>query len=502
MIDLNKEISYDEKYIAAIDLGSSKIGVCVALVQGKEIHIVYYKETPSEGIQASTIFIPMRTAGVIRQAIKEAEDELLIEIKQVVVGMPRNDVIQVEASASIPREHPDEYISAEEVQYIKDLALETYPLPFPDKQAIYGAVAQSFTIEDGVQLVEKDVVGTLSSTLDGNFKVFVGRKKAHDSLDRIFGGLKIDVAKRYFIPEVTAEAVLNKEELKNGVALVDIGAGVTSVAIYRGNIMRYYASIPFGGSSVSGDIETECSLDEELSEKIKKRFGACLPDKLGDAKEKVLEIRLTEPFVQLPVRYISEIITARYKELIEAVLYHIQESGLAQQLRGGIVLTGGGCLQKNLDVMVRELSGFNVRRGYPRHRISAPAGSSVYTPSATAAIGMIITAEKDGVPDCCTALPKKETEQEPEVTVLATTPSEPPVDGQLIDPDQFGKVEPSTQTTTVTIKKGRGRKKGRDKEGEEGGPEEEPQEKQGVIEMVWETKVKPALMKWYDEANK
>ena len=116
MIDLNKEISYDEKYIAAIDLGSSKIGVCVALVQGKDIHIVYYKETPSEGIQASTIFIPMRTAGVIRQAIKEAEDELLIEIKQVVVGMPRNDVIQVEASASIPREHPDEYISAEEVQ--------------------------------------------------------------------------------------------------------------------------------------------------------------------------------------------------------------------------------------------------------------------------------------------------------------------------------------------------------------------------------------------------
>lgn len=501
MTDLKKEISYDEKYIAAIDLGSSKIGVCVALVQGRDIRIVYYKETPSAGIQASAIYIPQRAAGVIRKAIKEAEDELLIEIKQVIVGMPRNDVVQVEASASIPREHPEEYITSDEVQYIKDLALETYPLPFPDKQAIYGAVAQSFTIEDGVQLVEKDVVGTLSSTLDGNFKVFVGRKKAHDSLDRIFGGLKIDVVKRYFIPEVTAEAVLNKEELKNGVALVDIGAGVTSVAVYRGGIMQYYASIPFGGASVTGDIETECSIDEELAERIKKRFGACMPDQLGENKEKVLELRLSDPYVQIPLRYISEIITARYKEIIEAVLYHVQESGLAQQLRGGIVLTGGGALQKNLDKMVKGLSGYNVRRGYPKHRISAPAGSSAYTPSATAAIGMIITAEKDGVPDCCTALPKKETEQEPEVTVLSTAPSEPPADGQLIDPDQFGKVDPPTQTTTVTIKKGRGRKKGRDKDGEEN-PEEETQEKQGVIEMIWEVKVKPALMKWYDEANK
>ena len=165
-------------------------------------------------------------------------------------------------------------VQLDEVQTIKAMALSTYPLPYPDKQAIYGAVAQSFTIEDGVQLVEKDVVGTLSPMLEGNFKVFVGRKKAHDSLDKIFNELGIEVLKRYFVPEVTAAAVLSKEELKNGVALVDIGAGVTSVSIYRGNIMRYYASIPFGGASVSGDLETECSIDEDLAEKIKNEIEA------------------------------------------------------------------------------------------------------------------------------------------------------------------------------------------------------------------------------------
>lgn len=491
MTDLKLQIPYDEKYIAAVDLGSLKIGVCVALVQGNDIHIVYYKETPSVGIQASTIYIPQQTAGAVKRALAEAERQLEIKIRQVVVGMPRNDVLQVTASASMPRENPDEYISQEEVQTIKDKALASYPLPYPDKQAIYGAAAQSFTIEDGVQLVEKDVIGTLSETLEGNFKVFVGRKKAHDSIDKIFKGVGVEVVGRYFVPEVTAASVLNKEELKNGVALVDIGAGVTSVAIYKGGIMRYYASIPFGGATVSGDIETECSLDEDIAEKVKKRFGACLPDRLGPQKDKVLQIRLSEPFVEIPVRYISEIVTARYKELAEAVLYHITESELQQQLRGGIVLTGGASLQKNVDILFREMSGYNVRRGYPRHRITAPAGSSVYTPSATAAIGMVLAAFEDNVPDCTSEPEKPVVKEEPVQGPEPAPAEEGSGDGLLIAPDKFG--EPESKKTET--KKPRGKGRSRDRGGEDGG------EKTGVIPFVWKT-VGDTLLKWYDEANK
>lgn len=504
MIDEKKDISFDEKYIAAVDLGSAKIGVCVGLLQGADLRIVYYKETPSAGIQASAIYIPKQAAGFIKKAIREAEEQLMIQIRQVVVGMPRNDVIQVTASATLQRDDPSEYISTEEVQTIKAMALATYPLPFPDKQAIYGAVAQSFTIEDGLELVEKDVVGTLSPTLEGNFKVFVGRKKAYDSLDKIFDGLGIGVVKRYFVPEVTAAAVLSREEMKNGVGLVDIGAGVTSVAIYRGDIMRYYAAIPFGGATVTGDLETECSVDGDLAEKIKKRFGACLPDKLDENKDKVLQIRLTEPYIEVPVRYISEVITARYRELVDAILYHIQESGLQDKLRGGIVLTGGASKQKNLDVMIKEISGYNVRRGYPKLRFSAPAGSSIYTPSATAAIGMVLSAREDDIPDCASAQPKKEPQEEETIKVIVTTQVPPPVDGQLIDPDEFGKVEtPSIQQNTVIVPRPNNKKAGgKEKEGEGGeGPEKEPKVHQGVLSIVWDT-VETTLLKWYDEMNK
>ena len=471
---------FNEKYLAAVDLGSSKTALIVALVRGDTPHIVYYKEKPSEGIQSSQVFIPMKTAEVVREMVSDAEKELMIGIRQVAVGMPRSDVVQLSASAALQRENPNDYISLQEVETIKTKAVDTFPLTDPDKQAIYGAVAQSFTIEDDLQLTEKDVVGTLSATLEGNFKVFVGRKKPSDAIDKIFSELNLEVAKKYFLPEVTARAVLSREELKNGVALVDIGAGVTSISIYRGNIMRYYAAIPFGGKHVTADLEEECNLDEDLAEKIKKRFGSCLHDNLGELKDKVLQIRLMDPYVEITTKYIAEVVGARYREIADAILFHIAESGLKSHLRGGIVLTGGGSGQRGLETLIRSMSGYNVRKGRPRPQLDAPAGSDVFSLTSTSAVGMILAACQDRLPDCASAsAPKKAT-----VESAAAGEETPPAEVHLIEPEKFGEpVKPGTKKPSGE------RRKGEDRTIKEG----DTKERTGVLPLVWKTIEKTAL---------
>jgi cell division protein FtsA len=245
-------------------------------------------------------------------------------------------------------------------------------------------------------------VGTLSKELEGNFKVFIGSRRATTAVDKIFNSMGIAIAKKYFLPDVVAKTVLTDEDRQSGVALVDIGAGVTSVAIYQGGIMRSYVAIPFGGKTITGDIRTECSISEDLAEKIKLKFGACMPGKLASLSEKVLQIRLTEPYKEVTVKYISEVIDARAREIINAVLYYIQESGLENNLRGGIVLTGGGASLVNFANLFKELSGYEVRIGFPRHLFSASVGAGVYNPSAAAAIGMVLAAKDDRMPDCVT----------------------------------------------------------------------------------------------------
>ena len=392
----------EERYIASIDLGTSKLGLCVARVKGDDVQVVYYKETPSAGIRGSVVANPMKASIPLKKAIQEAEDELMIKILQVVVGMPRSDVQQETATGGIVRSNPDEYITEEEVENLKAMALESYPLDDETSQIMYGAVAQSFSIDDQIQLVESDVVGTLSKELEGNFKVFIGSRRATTAVDKIFNSMGIAIAKKYFLPDVVAKTVLTEEDRQSGVALVDIGAGVTSVAIYQGGIMRSYVAIPFGGKTITGDIRTECSISEDLAEKIKLKFGACMPGKLASLSEKVLQIRLTEPYKEVTVKYISEVIDARCREIINAVLYYIQESGLENNLRGGIVLTGGGASLVNFANLFKELSGYEVRIGFPRHLFSASVGAGVYNPSAAAAIGMILAAKDDRMPDCVT----------------------------------------------------------------------------------------------------
>ena len=44
----------------------------------------------------------------------------------------------------------------------------------------------------------------------------------------------------------TAEAVLLPDEKEEGVAVVDIGGGVTDVAVYYRNVVRYIATIRWG----------------------------------------------------------------------------------------------------------------------------------------------------------------------------------------------------------------------------------------------------------------
>ena len=388
-----------ERYIAAADLGSSKIALSVAKIEGDDIQIIYYKETPSDGIRNSYVFNPRRAAGPLRTAISEAEEELHIKILQVVVGLPRYDVRQEIASARMERSDPSSCITRDEINTLKSIAIDSYPIADEAKEEIYGAVAQSFSADDELVCAsENDVVGVTADAIEGNFKVFVGAQKAVSNIDIMLNEVGVAPARKMFLPNTVARAVLSDAEKENGVALVEIGAGVTSLTIYRGRLLRHYSAIPFGGRSITTDIKYECGFNEQLAENIKLAFGACMPDKLQSLSEKIIQINDEEngSYEQLPVKYLSEIITCRAREIIEAVLWQIQDSGYADKLRNGIVLTGGGANLVNLANLFKEMSGYTVRIGYPRSQAFTASGcSGTGETGAVASIGMILEAKRD-----------------------------------------------------------------------------------------------------------
>ena len=407
-----------DRHIVAIDLGTSKLAVTVAQVTGRDVQVVYYKESPSAGIRYSSVFHVTQAADAISKAVKEAEEALGIKITQAVVGMPKFPVRQESNTAKVEDRGYDEDITLENIAELKNFAQSNYPLDYPEKEAIYGAVAQSFSDGENFQIIENDIIGMTSDVLEGNFKIFIGKKSDLNKIDTAMNKAGLFATRKYFTADSTAKAVLTDSELENGVALIDFGAGCTSVSIYHGNIMRHYASIPFGGKSITDDIKSECLISERLAENIKLAFGACMPEKLQNLSEKVIHIRSnsTEPDKQLPVKYLSEIITARVEEIMMAIFYEIQNSGFADMLRSGVVVTGGSAEIANLNSFLYELSGYKVRTGYPRMLFSGQNCNGINDTSAVPSLGLVYSALNEEI-NCC--LPAEKTEPVEEVVEVA-----------------------------------------------------------------------------------
>ena len=165
-----------DRYITAVDLGTSKIALTVAKVEGENTQIVYYNETPSEGIRNSGVFNASQVSEPLSEAIRQAENALGIKITQAVVGMPKYPIRQEASTGKIEGRGYDEDITAEDVAELKRSAQDMYPLENPNMEAIYGAVAQSFSDGENFQIIENDIIGMTSDILEGHFKIFIGIK--------------------------------------------------------------------------------------------------------------------------------------------------------------------------------------------------------------------------------------------------------------------------------------------------------------------------------------
>ena len=424
-----------------MDLGVSKISLSVCNIVDGVVEVVHYAEAESKGIRRGTIFNPKQVCEPLGKLIRDAEEALEINIHEVVTAFPRWKVMTKDVDQSVKRTDAESFISEEEVTGLKELALEKFQSGIKQENMIYGAVAQSYSTEDLFQAAESDVVGVTAAKFEGMYKVFYGAKKPIANIDKVMNELGI-ASRKYFLAEAVAETVLTSDEKEHGVALVEIGAGVTSVSVYHRGVLRFFDSFPFGGNSVTSDIHLECGIQEALAENIKLGFGSCMPDRLQSLGEKIIQIhdKRTGETQQLPVKYLAEIIGSRMREIANAALFLIGKSGYADSLRGGIVLTGGGAELLSASALFTEISGLPARVGFPHvSGISTDGCKDICTLAGVSQLALIsICKDKDYI-NCAIlkeedvpAQPEPEPEPEPEPvdTVfdpVAEEPKEQPI---------------------------------------------------------------------------
>ena len=168
-------------------------------------------------------------------------------------------------------------------------------------------------------------------------------------------------------PLAAARAILTEKQKELGVALLDIGAGTTGLAVFEEGDLLHLAVLPVGSANITNDIAIGLKIDAEIAERIKIEYGASILK--GKNVHQKIDIGEETPLI-FSQKFLIKIISDRILEIFEEANKELKKIGRERKLVGGIVLTGGGAKLAKIAELARDKFHLPSRLGRPIFSIS------------------------------------------------------------------------------------------------------------------------------------
>ena len=372
-------------YIAAIDLGTTKVVTLIGEKTDSGIKIIAFREAPSKGVMRGEVVNIQNVLDSMMPLIEDIKREHEIEIKEVYVGIAGQNIKCTTARISRNRGRSDELISESEVdEMMKEMANSRVNAG----EKILHVIPQAYNVDDHIGM--QSATGMTGTRIEGDYKLFIGKTNSVEHSRLVINRAGLKLKELILEPVASAKAVLTDDEMELGVAMIDIGGGTTDLLIYEDNIIRHTAVIPFGGNSITEDLRQGCGVSLRNAEQIKIQYGSCYSEYAPDNKTVIIPGIGGRESREVSFKVIAGIIEARVEEIIEAIMYEIENSGYKDRLRAGIVITGGGSELSNLCQYMRYRTGYDTRIALPVN-ISYDSPKEVIRPGLATAVGLIMS---------------------------------------------------------------------------------------------------------------
>lgn len=343
----------NERYIAAVEVGTSRIMAAVGKTSGDgKLEIVAVEREPitEGGVRYGIIQNLEETSTVVGRLFDRLQQKTNIKprkIKGVIVGLGGRSLknITKEVSLNLPE---DTEINEEILERLRQQALQS---AIDNTLEVVDAVPRNFKVGNTQTSSPKGVIG---NNISGVFDLIVCRPELKRNLRRtIVDKLHLEVNGFVVTAMATGLLILTPEEKRLGCMLVDMGAETTTVTIYQKGALHYFATIPMGGRNITRDIASLGVVDAK-AEEIKITSGNALPD-TNISTLNINGLKLSD---------ISNLVVARSEEIVANILAQTEYAGIKDtDLTGGIVCIGGGFRLKGIMSLLEKESGIATRNG-------------------------------------------------------------------------------------------------------------------------------------------
>ncbi len=366
--------------VVGLDIGTAKVMVVVAeVLPGGELKLAGLGVAPSNGIKRGVVVNIDATVQSIQQALREAELMADCKITRVYTGITGSHIRGINSSGMVAVK--DREVTPADVARVVETARA---INISTDQRLLLVAPQEFVI-DGQDV--KEPIGMSGIRLEAKVHIVTGAQSAAENIIKCVRRCGLEVEQLLLNPLASSAAVLTQDEKELGVALVDIGAGTTDVAIFTGGAIRHTAVIPIAGDLITSDIAMALRTPTKDAEDIKVESGYA-KQLLADPEQQVEVPGLGDRSPRmLSKQALAGVIEPRVEEIFQLVQQVIRESGYEEVLSSGIVLTGGSCVMPGMVELGEDIFLKPVRRGVAQYR--GPLADMVSQPRAATVMGQL-----------------------------------------------------------------------------------------------------------------
>ncbi|MEY4651942.1 MAG: putative cell division actin-like ATPase [Pseudomonadota bacterium] len=346
--------------VIGLDIGTAKVMAVVAeVLPGGELKLAGLGVSPSHGLKRGAVVNIDATVQSIQQALKEAELMADCKITRVYTGITGSHIRGMNSSGMVAIK--DKEVTAADVARVVDTARA---INISTDQRLLLVEPQEFMIDN--QDV-REPIGMSGIRLEAKVHIVTGAQSAAENIIKCVRRCGLEVEQLLLNPLASSQAVLTADERELGVALVDIGAGTTDVAIFTGGAIRHTAVIPIAGDLITSDIAMALRTPTKDAEDIKVESGYA-KQLLADPDDQVETPGLGDRGPRTISRQaLAGVIEPRVDEIYQLVQQVIRESGYEEVLGSGIVITGGTAVMPGMVELGEDIFLKPVRRGIPKY---------------------------------------------------------------------------------------------------------------------------------------
>ena len=375
----------DKRFVTGLDVGTENVRAVIATVsKGGEVSIVGYNEGKSAGMRKG---IPANLTGpaeAIDRMLGDAERMGGYDVRSAYVSINGSTVISTHTEGMIAVGAVEHEIDNEDLNRVEDVAVTGR---IPANRDVLDVIPLEYAL-DGQGGI-KDPLGMAGARLEMRACVISALTPNCENLKR--ATITADVKAERLVPSVVAaaRAVLNERQKENGVAVIDLGAATTSVAVYEEGDLQYVGVIPAGSNNVTNDLAIVLAIEPELAEEIKTRFVTgnfdhekSIAIKVGKNGERTFERKEVE-----------EVVKARLEEIFSEIRKKLKAAKYDQRLPEGIILTGGGAKMRDIEIFAKQVLEAAVKVGIPSGLNGV--AEAIEKPEFATAVGLALLAAEE-----------------------------------------------------------------------------------------------------------